>query len=39
MFYKYELEIPCQTLESDPEELEIKLPKGTIHRVEICFPD
>ncbi|GAH29273.1 unnamed protein product [marine sediment metagenome] len=22
-----------------PEELEIKLPRGTIHRVEICFPD
>lgn len=39
MFYEYELEIPAQTLESDPEELEIKLPMGTIHRVEICFPD
>lgn len=39
MFYRYKLEIPQQTLESDPEELEIKLPRGTIHRVEIGFPD
>lgn len=39
MFYEYELEIPQQTLESDPEMLEIILPKGVIKRVNICFPD
>lgn len=38
MFYKYELEIPITASESDPEMLLIKLPKGTIHHVEIYFP-
>lgn len=38
MFYKYELEIPTTATEADPEMLEIKLPYGVIHHVEIYFP-
>ncbi|GAH57756.1 unnamed protein product [marine sediment metagenome] len=39
MFYKYSLEIPQQTLESDPVEMKITLPNGVITEVNICFPD
>lgn len=39
MFYKYSLKIPQQTLESDPEVKLIRLPKGTITQIDICFPD
>uniref|UniRef100_A0A6H1ZPF4 Uncharacterized protein n=1 Tax=viral metagenome TaxID=1070528 RepID=A0A6H1ZPF4_9ZZZZ len=38
MFYKYELIIPASTPKITPEELEIKLPFGVIHHVEIYFP-
>jgi hypothetical protein len=38
MFYKYELTIPKSTPENDPEMLEISLPFGIIHHVEIYFP-
>ncbi|MBU1213562.1 MAG: hypothetical protein KJ587_20195 [Alphaproteobacteria bacterium] len=38
MFYKYELEILTTNTKSNPAELEIKLPFGVIHHVEIYFP-
>lgn len=38
MFYRYELEILVGKTEAEPEIKTIKLPKGTIHHVEIYFP-
>lgn len=38
MFYSFDLLIPANTLEDDPEELIAELSYGIIHQVRIVFP-
>jgi hypothetical protein len=38
VFYDYSLKIPLNTPKRAPEEQEIYLPPGVIHRIEIGFP-
>lgn len=38
MFYDFSFTIPANTLRTTPEELDIKLTHGIIHRVEVGFP-
>lgn len=38
MFYDFSFTIPLNTPKNEPEELQVKLTRGIIHRVEIGFP-
>lgn len=38
MFYDFAITIPAGTLESSPEEIELKLVQGVIHTVRIDIP-
>lgn len=38
MYYDFSFTIPADTAKSSPEELDVKLTHGVIHRVEIGFP-
>lgn len=38
MFYDFSFEIPANTAKAAPEEQEVYLPPGVIHRIEIGFP-
>lgn len=38
MLFIYRLTIPANTAESDKEQLDFKLPRGTINKVEVAFP-
>ena len=38
MFYDYSFTVPANTTKSAPRELEVYLPPGVIHRIEIGFP-
>ena len=37
MFYDYAITVKAKTKENDPEEAELELTKGIIHRVEVEF--
>ena len=38
MYYDFSFTIPANTAKASPEELEVKLTHGIVHRVEVGFP-